>query len=102
MAHDDRRQAFSRLVEHQEPRVLQQGPRDRQHLLLAAGELAAAVAAALGKAREGVVDALDGPGTAAAGGEAEVLVDGERGPEATALRRVADALSGDQIGRAHV
>src|SRR3546814_1054013 len=30
LAHDDRRQAFSRLVEHQEPRVLQQGPRDRQ------------------------------------------------------------------------
>src|SRR5881409_3064948 len=35
-----RRQSFRRLVEQQQLRVAHQGPRDRQHLLLAAGEKA--------------------------------------------------------------
>ena len=32
------RQTFGRLVEQQQPRAGAQDPRDRQHLLLAAGE----------------------------------------------------------------
>src|SRR6516162_4575092 len=39
---DDWRETFRRFVEHQEPRAGAQDPRDRQHLLLAAAELAAA------------------------------------------------------------
>src|SRR5271170_1872346 len=38
---DDRRKALGRLVEHEELRAGAQDARDRQHLLLAAGELAA-------------------------------------------------------------
>ena len=73
---------------------------DRQHLLLAAGELGAAVAPALGQAREGLVDALDGPGPlGAVADQAQMLVHRERGPDAPALRHVADAAIGDLVGR---
>ena len=41
---DDRRQALQRLVEQEQRRVGHQRARDRQHLLLAAGELVALVA----------------------------------------------------------
>jgi hypothetical protein len=58
---DDRRQPLGRLVHDQQARVEQQGAGDRQHLLLAARELRAAIALALGQAREQVVGALDGP-----------------------------------------
>ena len=61
---DDRRQALGRLVHHQQLRVGQQRARNRQHLLLAAGKLAAAIVLALGEAREGLIDALDRPGAA--------------------------------------
>jgi hypothetical protein len=40
---DQRRQALARLVEHQQFRVQQQRARDRQHFLLAAGKLPAAI-----------------------------------------------------------
>src|ERR1700678_339403 len=73
-----------------------QRARDRQHLLLAAGELASAIILALGEAREGVVDALDRPrATAHARGHAQMLVDGERTPQTPPLRYVADAEPGD-------
>ena len=54
---DRRREALGRLVHDQQPRVEQQRAADREHLLLAAGELRAAVPAALGEAREQLVDA---------------------------------------------
>ncbi len=53
---DDRREAFERLVEQQQRRVGHQRARDRQHLLLAAGQLIAHVAAPFLDAREQVVD----------------------------------------------
>jgi hypothetical protein len=56
---DDRRQAFGGLVHHQQARLEQQRAADGQHLLLAARELRAAVALALGQAREHGVDAVD-------------------------------------------
>ena len=65
LADDHRREALGRLVHHQQARIGEQRARDREHLLLAAGELAAAIVLALGEAREGVVDALDGPGALA-------------------------------------
>ena len=43
---DDRREAFGRLVEQQEPRAGAQDAADRQHLLLAAGQLGALAARA--------------------------------------------------------
>ena len=58
---DDRREALERLVEQQQRRIGHQRARDRQHLLLAAGELVAHVAAPLGEAREQLVDRRQGP-----------------------------------------
>ena len=97
---DHRRQPLGRLVHHQELRVGEQRARDRQHLLLAAGKLGAAVVLAFGEARKGLVDALDRPGAAPhPSGQPQMLVDGERAPEPAALRHVADAEAGDAGGR---
>ena len=49
---EDRREPLHRLVEQQHPRVQRQRATDRQHLLLAAGQLVAVVAAALLQARK--------------------------------------------------
>ena len=97
---DDRRQPLGRLVHHQQARIAQEAAADGQHLLLAAGELGAAVAPALGQAREGLVDALDGPGPLGAfADQAQMLVHREGGPDAPALRDIADAHIDDLIGR---
>jgi hypothetical protein len=99
LCHDDGREPLGRLVHDQQMRIGEQRARDREHLLLAAGELAAAMVLALGETREGVVDALDGPGAGShAAGEAQMLVDAERAPETAALRHIADAEAGD-VGR---
>ncbi len=55
---DDRREALGRLVHDEEPRVGEQRARDREHLLLAAGELRTAVRLALREPRERRVRAL--------------------------------------------
>ncbi|GCC42075.1 hypothetical protein chiPu_0026433, partial [Chiloscyllium punctatum] len=96
LCNDHRRKPLGRLVHDQQMRVGEQRARDREHLLLAAGELVAAIVLALGEAREDVVDALDGPGAAAqAAGERKVFVDGQRAPQPPALRHIADAEPGD-------
>ena len=58
---DERREAFGRLVEDQHARVGQQRARDREHLLLAAGELVAAIAQPLAEPRKQLEHARDGP-----------------------------------------
>ena len=93
---DDRREAFGRLVEDEQPRVRHQRPADRQHLLLAAGEGAGALRAALGEAGEERLDASLGP-AAGAGGGGEVLLDAERREAAAALGDEADAEPGDAV-----
>src|SRR4051794_22847132 len=81
-------------------RIGQQRARDREHLLLAAGELAAAVFLAFGKPGKRLVDALDGPWAAPhPGSEFEMLVDAERAPQPPALRDVADPEACDPSGR---
>ena len=61
LGHDHRREAFGRLVHHKKPRIAEQRPRDRQHLLFAARQLAAAVRAPLGQARKDRIDPFDRP-----------------------------------------
>ncbi len=96
LRHDHRRQALGRLVHDQEARVGHQRARDGQHLLLAAGELSAAVVFPFGEARERVIDALDRPRAGLARrGHSQVFVDGERAPEPATLRDVADAVPRD-------
>ena len=90
---DDRRQALGRLVEQQQLRVEHQRAGDRQHLLLAARELVAEVGAALGEAREHLVDPRDGPRPRPRDG-GQVLLDGQRLEDVALLRHPADAGRG--------
>src|ERR1043166_2501476 len=53
---DQGRESFCRLVEDEQARIGHECAADRQHLLLAAGELAAHALTALGKARKQRVD----------------------------------------------
>ena len=57
-----RREALGRFVEDQQARLGHQRAADRQHLLLAAGELRCPCSAPLGQAREQLEDALRRPG----------------------------------------
>ena len=100
LLHDHRGQPFGGLVHDQEDRVQEQRAGDGQHLLLAARELGAPVGPALGQTRKGLVDARHRPRAAAAAhGQAQVLVDAQRGPDAAALGDVADPPLGDGVGR---
>ena len=56
---DDRREAERRLVEQEDRRLRHQRAADREHLLLAAGQAAGALAGALLQAREIAEDPLD-------------------------------------------
>ena len=58
---DHRGQALGRLVEQQQPRARAQHAGDREHLLLAAGQLGAGEVAALVQHRELLVDLLEAP-----------------------------------------
>ncbi len=104
---DERREAFGRLVEDQQARVGHQRAADREHLLLAARELLAAVAEPLGQAREGREHAVERPARArpsapAARRHHEVLAHREVREDAAAFRHVADAEPRDLLGRAPV
>ena len=61
LRHDHRRQTLGRLVHDKKPRIAEQRARDRQHLLFAAGQLAAAVRAPLGQSRKDRIDPFDRP-----------------------------------------
>ena len=92
-----------RLVEHEDRRVAQDRPRDRDPLLLAAGEAVAALAddgvVALGQRRDHVVDARR------LGGGLDLLVGGVRLREAQVLahRRVEEVRllrdDADEVGQ---
>ena len=95
LAHDQRRQPLRWLVQDQQPRIEQQRAGDRQHLLLAAGKLPAAVLLALGEPREQLVDARDGPRAGPLQRHAQVFLHRQVGEDAPPLRHVADAEGGD-------
>ena len=73
---DDRGKAFRRLVQQQQARIEHQRAADRQHLLFAARQLVAEIAAAFFQARKHLVDAGDGP-RAIAGHRRHVFLDGQ-------------------------
>src|SRR5262245_96337 len=81
---------FQRLVEQDDARIEHERAADREHLLLAAGELVAEVAAAFGPPRERPVDALGRP-WAGPRDRGEVLLDRERLEDVALLRHPADA-----------
>ena len=62
---DDRRETLERLVEQDDARIEDQRAADREHLLLAAGELVAEIAPALGQPRKQLrrlLASVHGPG----------------------------------------
>src|SRR5262249_17025335 len=64
----DRSEALERLVEQDDARIEDQGAADREHLLLAARELVAEIAAALLRPPKSLLDAAPGPPTRAGPG----------------------------------
>ena len=82
---DDGREPLERLVHEQQRRVAHQRPADGEHLLLAAGDLVAPVAAPLRELRKKIVDALEAP-AAWTRGDGEVLLDRERREDIASLR----------------
>ncbi len=95
---DDRGQAFERLVEQKQRRIGHQRARDRQHLLLAAGELIAEIAPPLGEAGEQIVDRRQIP-AAVARGDGEIFLHRQRGKNLALLRHPADAGAGAAVRR---
>ena len=96
---DQGRQAFGRLVEQQDLGARQHGARDGQHLLLAATQLIPVQRGTLPEARKARVGLLERPAARAmgrgfAGGDQQVLLNGQRaedarGPAAPARRPAA-------------
>ena len=87
---DQRRQAFQRLVEKQKTRIEHQRAADGEHLLLAAGELRAEIAATLAQTREQLEHARRGP-RPGPGYRGEIFLDRERLPDVALLRHPAQA-----------
>jgi hypothetical protein len=90
--------AFGRPVEQQEPWAADQGARDRQLLLLAAGHGAGLLPPPLGEDREPCVDALRHKGRQsglAKHAQDQVLLDREIGKDLAALRHIGDAEIAD-------
>ena len=101
VAHDERSKPLGGLVHQHEIGVGDQSARRREHLLLAAGELAAELAQAPAEVREEVDDALEVPARvlASARDHLQVLAHRERRKDSSALRHEADAHAGDAVRR---
>ena len=99
--HHQRRKPFDRLVEQQQRRVGRERARDREHLLLAAGELIAGVAAAGGETRKKVVERVRRPGPGPRH-DREILLDRQRRrtPRVPAAPSRCRAGCGDSAGSA--
>src|SRR5215468_1810098 len=89
---DDRRKALQWLVQQDNTRIDDECTANRQHLLLAAGELAAEIVAPLLEPREHAKHAFHRPRPRSRNG-GEVLLDGERAEDVALLRRPADTRS---------
>src|SRR5215510_1232916 len=99
LAHQEGRQAFGGLVHQQDVGVADQRPPAREHLLLAAGELIAAVLDPLAEPREEIEHPAEAPARAVAGALAdlEMLAHAERGKDAATLRHQAYAAPRDLV-----
>ena len=97
LSDDHGRKALGRLVHDEEARIAEQRPPDRQHLLLAARQLPAAVVAPFRKAREDRIDAIDGPRSVALRAQSQSLLDRQARPESPPLRHVAQARASDGV-----
>src|SRR6266403_2401850 len=87
---DDRGESLGRLVQQQHFWVERQRPADRQHLLLAAGELVAEMVAALSQPWKHPIDLFHGP-SAGLRHRGHVLFHRQRAKDIALLRHPADA-----------
>ena len=94
--HECGSETFRRLVDQEQRVVVQERPRDRDHLLLAAGERAGTLAPAFPELGEELVDKVIAS-VAAAHGEAKVLFDGQAGEDVPILWDVSDAAPHDRM-----
>ena len=98
---DHRRQPLGRLVEQQQPRAGAQDAADRQHLLLAAGQLGALAGAEpllqVGKQLEDALEAK--PARPHLRRQQQVFLDVEAGEDAALLRAEGDAGARDLVRR---
>src|SRR5882672_5411638 len=102
LLHDQRREAERGLVEHDQLGVAHQAAADGEHLLLAAGERAGELVAALAEAREHGEDVLEGAHGPVASAwkersHLEVLEHAQAGEDLPALRDLADAEVADRM-----
>src|SRR5262249_56962061 len=86
----DRGEALQRLIEQYQARIEHQSAPDREHLLLAAGELIAEIAPAFAESRKELVDAVRGPRAGPRHG-GEIFLHRERFEDVALLRHPADA-----------
>ena len=93
-----RRQPLGRSVEDDQRRVGEQGARDAQHLLLAAGELRAKVFEPFADAGKKRQHALHRPRTGPRGDE-KIFPRSQRGKDAAPFRHQRDALARDPVRR---
>ena len=99
---DERRQPFGRFVQDQQLRVRHQAASDGQHLLLAAGEFIAHVAASFGENGKHLVDVFEPPARWAETsgcGRNQILLDAERRKDLTAFGHEAEAGLGYAVRR---
>src|SRR5438093_4178380 len=99
LSHQERREPLRGLVHQENVGVAHQRPPAGEHLLLAAGELVAAVPEALAQPREEPEHPIEAPAGAVAGALAdlEMLADTERREDAPALRDQPHAPAGDLV-----
>ena len=86
---NDRGQPLGRLVQQQHPRIERERATDRQHLLLAAGELIAEIVAALFQPRKHLVDLCHRPWSRLRH-RGHVFFDRQRAEDIALLRHPAD------------
>ena len=92
------REALRRLVDEEQPVLVHERARERDHLLLAAREGAGLLLGALDELGEELGDDR-AVGGAAALGEPQVLLDRELAEDLAVLRHVGDALLHDAVGQ---
>src|SRR5438552_16718140 len=100
LLNDHRSEAFGWLVQKQQPRPGAQNAADREHLLLASGELRALAREALLQVREQAENLIDGqPARAHHGRKQEVFVNVEAREDTALLGAERDSEAGNAIGR---
>src|SRR5580700_933631 len=95
LTHDERCEALGRLVEDEQLGIEQERASDREHFLLASGELASAIFLAFGKPREERVDSLDRPRSLVLAWHLEILLHAEVGEDSPAFGHISDTAGSD-------